>query len=325
MEPLLQMLIDPQTHTQEALCRALNLTPEALLTQIQLLKTRGYDVRVSAEGSVILAPVQDSLLPAYILQALSTRELGRTEVLYAPQMDSTNTVLKQAALTRVLPHGSLAVCDRQTAGKGRLQREWDDSAAGASLTCSVLLRPGIPPEKLPLVTLAAAVAAARAIAQYGLQPGIKWPNDIVLGTRKCVGILCETATDPAGERCVIAGTGFNVKQTAFPEALQSKATSLALEGAKDVSRLRLLCDYLTYLETVLDALKREGLNGILAQYTANSVTLGRRVQVLGMGETFTGTANRIDESGALYVTDDAGAVRRVLSGDVSVRGVMGYV
>jgi len=246
-------------------------------------------------------------------------------MLYAPEMGSTNTTLRLAATERALPAGSLAVCDRQTHGKGRLNRAWEDSGANEMLPCSLLLRPGLPPDKTALVTLAVAVASASAIGDFGPEARIKWPNDVVIGGRKCVGILCEAVADPAGNPCVVAGAGFNVNQRAFAGELAAKATSLWLEGARDVSRRALLARYLWHMERVTALLENEGFDRFLALYRTRSVTLGSRVQVTGVTETFTGMAESIDDTGALWVRTDAGENKRVLSGDVSVRGVMGYV
>ena len=129
---------------------------------------------------------------------------------------------------------------------------------------------------------------------------------------------------------VIPGVGINVNQTAFEGELREKATSLLIElrkadpNAPPVCRRQLLLSYLRHMESAVDALEREGLAGILNQYVARSVTLGRRVKVIGLNGEFTGTAQSIDETGALIVTEDGGGERRVLSGDVSVRGLMGY-
>ena len=265
------------------------------------------------------------LTPEAVRAGLTTRCYGRGEIGYAPEMDSTNTQLKRAAQAAALPAGSLALCDRQTQGRGRMQRAWEDPDAGQSLTCSLLLRPKLEPRQLALVTLATAVAAAETLAALGFDAGIKWPNDIVISRRKCVGILCELVTDPAGETCVVVGTGFNVNQRAFAQSIAHKATSLWLEGGREIDRCTLLCQYLEQLERAMEALEARGLAGILPGYEARSVTLGQRVQVVGTAETFVGIARRVDENGALWVQDDQGALRRVLSADVSVRGVMGYV
>jgi BirA family transcriptional regulator, biotin operon repressor / biotin---[acetyl-CoA-carboxylase] ligase len=323
-DDLLSLLAAGEPVPAAALRSRLGLTEAALARALAALSAEGYAVAAGPDGLRLL-PEAGSLLPAYLRTELQTRVLGRGEMLYAAEMDSTNGALKLAAAGRALPTGSLAVCDRQTRGRGRLNRAWAGGGAGEALACSLLLRPRLPPERTPLLTLAVAVAAADAIADFGFRAGIKWPNDVVLGGRKCVGILCETVTDPAGARCVVAGAGFNVNQTDFPQELADKATSLLLAGGRPIDRRALLCRYLLKLEGTLERLEGEAFEHFLSAYTARSVTLGGRVRVEGARETFVGTAERIDDTGALWVRPDGGAPRRVLSGDVSVRGVMGYV
>ena len=325
LEALLDKLADGRGHTQQSLCDVFHINFTELFERVWALQKRGYRIAEAGGHYFTLLPKADSLLPVYIRWQLTTRHFGRGDILYAPEMESTNTALKRAAAEKPLPDGTLAVCDRQTAGRGRLQREWADPVAGESLTCSLLLRPRLSPEQVPLVTLATAVAAGEAIAEWGLAPGIKWPNDVVLDGRKCVGILCEAVTDPDGEMCVVVGAGFNLNQQVFSGELAEKATSLRITLGEPVDRRTFLSRYLFQMERAMDALEVKGFAGIQPQYAGRSVTLGRTVQVIGAKETFTGMAEHIDAEGALHVRDGAGILRRVLSGDVSVRGVMGYV
>jgi len=260
-----------------------------------------------------------------MLSELKTRWAGRGEVRYEPQMTSTNLVAKEMARAGA-PHGSLAVCDDQTAGRGRLQRQWE-TPAGLALTQSMVLRPKLPPEKAQLITLAAAVASAKAIEDVcpEIRAGIKWPNDGVINGRKCVGVLCEMALDGDGLAWVVPGVGINVNQTAFAGELSDKATSLRMETGREVERWAVLRAYLTRMEEAVEAVEAHGLAGILEEYVSRSVTIGRDVRVIAPDEEYTARAHGIDETGALLVTDEAGQERRVLCGDVSVRGLMGYV
>jgi len=324
-ETLLAILETGATLTTDELAQRLCLSQEEALALAQSLIRQGYRLHTEPEGSLRLLPQTDSLLPGYIRMGLRTNRIGQAPIFYAPEMGSTNMVLKQLAMQRALPEGSLAVCDRQIAGKGRLQRVWEMPEAGVALPVSILLTPKLPPQQLPLVTLAVAVAAAAAIEAAGLTPGVKWPNDVVIHGRKCVGILCEMGLDASGDSFIVAGAGFNVNQHAFTGELAQKATSLAIEAGHSVDRLALLQAYMQHLERVMDALERLGPDGLMPEYEARSVTLRHRVQVIGATEVFEGLATRVDETGALYVQDDQGTLRRVLSGDVSVRGVMGYV
>ncbi len=260
----------------------------------------------------------------YLNAHLTTRWAGRGEITYEPQMSSTNLRAKEMARNGA-PHGSLAVCDHQTAGRGRMTRRWE-TPAGEALTQTMVLRPKLPIEQAQLITFAAALAAAKAIEEVcpELRPGIKWPNDVVIGSKKCVGILCEMVLDGNGY-AIAPGVGVNVNQTGFDGELSDKATSLRMETGRVIDRWQVLCAYLQSMEESVDALEREGLQGIWQDYISRSVTIGRRVRVVGTDCEFVGTAKAVDETGALIVTDNEGQERRVLSGDVSVRGLMGYV
>ena len=272
------------------------------------------------------------LLPSaqWLKDRLNTRWAGKGDVIYREEIPSTNTLLKELARVGA-PAGSVAVCDFQSAGRGRLQRVWQ-AAAGETLPVSLLLKPRLTPEQIPLCTLGAAVAAAQAIEQVcpELKAGIKWPNDVVLGGRKCVGILCEGAFDPAGRLCVIMGVGFNGNQRVFPPELAASATSLFLEkqrqnpDAEPVILRELLTAFLEAAEKAADRLEEGGLPAILPEYRARSVTIGSAVRVIAPTEEYIGQAEGMDASGSLLVRDGSGVLRTVVCGDVSVRGLMGY-
>ena len=272
------------------------------------------------------------LLPSaqWLKDRLNTRWAGKGDVIYREEIPSTNTLLKELARAGA-PAGSVAVCDFQSAGRGRLQRVWQ-AAAGETLPVSLLLKPRLTPEQISLCTLGAAVAAAQAIEQVcpELKAGIKWPNDVVIGGRKCVGILCEGAFDPEGRLCVIMGVGFNGNQRVFPPELAASATSLFLEkqrqnpDAEPVILRKLLTAFLEAAEKAADRLEEGGLPAILPEYRARSVTIGSAVRVIAPTEEYIGQAEGMDASGSLLVRDGSGVLRTVVCGDVSVRGLMGY-
>lgn len=266
----------------------------------------------------------------WLKDRLNTRWAGKGDVIYREEIPSTNTLLKELARAGA-PAGSVAVCDFQSAGRGRLQRVWQ-AAAGETLPVSLLLKPRLTPEQISLCTLGAAVAAAQAIEQVcpELKAGIKWPNDVVIGGRKCVGILCEGAFDPEGRLCVIMGVGFNGNQRVFPPELAASATSLFLEkqrqdpDAEPVILRELLTAFLEAAEKAADRLEEGGLPAILPEYRARSVTIGSAVRVIAPTEEYIGQAEGMDASGSLLVRDGSGVLRTVICGDVSVRGLMGY-
>ncbi|NLO86408.1 MAG: biotin--[acetyl-CoA-carboxylase] ligase [Clostridiales bacterium] len=331
MDQLLCMLSTTEYISGETLCQELQMTRGAIWKRMEKLRAQGYQIISAGKKGYRLEPEDDSLLPGYILHDLRTKWAGRGEICYELQIGSTNTYAKDMA-HQGAPHGSLAVCHIQTAGKGRLSRGWD-TPHGDALTQSMVLRPKLMAEQASLVTLAAAVAVAQAVSDIcpTLEAGIKWPNDVVLGGKKFVGILCELSADIDGIQFIIPGVGINVNQQSFSPELKEKATSMLMEmqkkdpNAKPICRRTLLCAYLKRMEDAINALEEHGLDGIMPEYLKRSVTIGRQVRVIGVNSEFIGTAKALDPTGALIVTDEGGNDQRVLSGDVSVRGLMGYV
>ena len=262
-----------------------------------------------------------SLLPVHWTPLLTTRALGRAVSHYEHTLTSTNLVLKDMA-KQGAPHGSLCLCECQTAGRGRMDRTWS-SPEGQGVWLSVLLRPHMPVENAPLVTFCCALAMTKAVREVtGLDAKIKWPNDLVLNGRKLCGILLEMGFDAQGYY-VVAGTGLNVRRGAYPPDLAERATSIE-EWAEIPDRGAVVAAYLAALEEALSAVEQQGFAGIAEGFRRECITLGSPVHVLGTDCTFTGMAEDIDETGALLVRTE-GELRRVLAGDVSVRGVMGYV
>lgn len=232
-------------------------------------------------------------------------------------VDSTNRMARQWAKDGA-PHGAVIIAEKQTAGRGRRGQVWDSSPS-AGLWLSMVVRPAsLPDSKWPLLPLATALAAADACRLVtGENVMVKWPNDLVLHGRKLAGILVEREGDAA-----IIGIGINVRHRTvdFPHDLRDKAISLEIMTGVPVSMPHLEHTLITELERRVDHID------FLDEYAARCVTIGARVRVLTASEEmFTGFAEGIDDMGALLVRDDAGALRRVLAGDVSVRGMMGYV
>lgn len=255
-------------------------------------------------------------------QRLETGKMGRGENRVMDTTDSTNAELRRMALAGA-PHGSLCLSETQTAGRGRLGRQWE-SPAGKGLWLSVLLRPSLKPEQAPLITLCAAMAMAQAVQETtGLQARIKWPNDLVYDGRKICGVLLEIAATMEKIDYIIVGTGLNVRRGAYSPELQEKAAALE-EFVSPPNRGLILTRYLHALETLVQRVEQEGFAGIREDYAAQSCTIGSDVRVSG-GMELTGRAVGIEESGALLVRTADGEIHRVLAGDVSVRGVMGYV
>jgi BirA family biotin operon repressor/biotin-[acetyl-CoA-carboxylase] ligase len=228
---------------------------------------------------------------------------------FAPVTDSTNSDALAAA-RKGAPHGSVYLADEQLAGRGRGDHAWH-SAAGEGLYVSVLLRPKMPPVRLPLLPLAAGLAAAQAVRESaGLTVDLRWPNDLLIGERKAAGILVEAKTSGGAVDFAVVGIGINVHQRGFDPDLSTPATSLEIEAGRPVSRQDLLAALLKSLQReaagLLDPASVETIPRRVEQ--ASSWVLGRRVEVHGP-QACTGTTAGLDENGFLLVRTAEGLVR----------------
>lgn len=321
MRTILEILSGGQYVSGEKISRELGVSRAAIWKKIAALKEEGWQIESGGKRGYRLI-TGDGLDPVLWTGLLTTRILGRGENNYQAEVTSTNTVVKQMAVAGA-PGGSLCLCEKQTAGKGRLGRTWN-SPSGCGLWVSVLLRPRLKPEHAPLITLCTAMAMAQAVKETsGLDVRIKWPNDLIYQGKKLVGILLEVSADPDAIEYVVVGTGLNVRKGAYPPELADRAAALE-DFTQPPLRRQVLVHYLAALESIIARLEQEGFDGIAADYAAHSCTLGSQVQVIG-SVNLVGTAEAIDETGALLVRTADGELHRVLSGDVSVRGVMGYV
>jgi BirA family transcriptional regulator, biotin operon repressor / biotin---[acetyl-CoA-carboxylase] ligase len=221
------------------------------------------------------------------------------------QIDSTNAeALRLAAAGE--PAGAVVIADAQTAGRGRLGRAWW-SEPGTALLASWLLRPELGPERFPLLSIVAGVAAARATSVAGgLEVRLKWPNDLVAGGRKLGGILCESD----GRGAAVVGLGVNVRQEIFPEDIRDTATSIVAAGGRVPSRAWLLSAALSAFGARVDPPE-----SALAEYRELCDTIGRTVRVERDGSELIGRATGIASNGALILTGSDGETV-VAAGDV---------
>jgi BirA family biotin operon repressor/biotin-[acetyl-CoA-carboxylase] ligase len=239
---------------------------------------------------------------------------------------STNVLALEAAQAGVA-HGSVWVADEQTAGRGRSNHAWH-SAAGDGLYVSVLLRPRMALIDALWLSLATGLAVQSAIATVtGITPDIRWPNDLLIGSRKCGGILVETSAIasqsevPAMLRYVVVGVGINVNHQSFPAELETLATSLRRESGKPWAREQILMELLRALEKEITLLEAElhgtitGLALLNRFAAASSWVRGKRVSVDEAGG-YTGVTDGLDTRGFLRVAGDDGVLHTVISGGV---------
>lgn len=239
-------------------------------------------------------------------------------------IDSTNKKAKELAVAGA-EHGTLVTADAQQAGIGRRGRSWS-SEKETGIYMSMLLRPRIATDKASMLTLVAALAVESAIAEMlQCQPMIKWPNDIVLNKKKICGILTELALNGTEIDYVVIGIGINANNKEFPEEIVQTASSLFLELNEEIDTELLITEiwkqFAVYYEQFLET---EDLTLLKEEYEKALVNKEEKVKVLDPLGEYIGVARGITNTGELIV-DTEGEIRYVSSGEVSVRGIYGYV
>ncbi len=306
----------------EELSRALGVSRAAVWKAVTALRGEGYVVEALPTRGYRLVEAPDVLRAA---ELSDPRRVVGGEVVCLPRTDSTNDELKRRAMAGA-PTGLAVTADEQTGGKGRRGRSFQ-SLAGKGLYLSVLLRPQVPLEIVSQLTAWTAVAVCQAIEDTsGVAASIKWPNDVLVEGKKLCGILTELGVEAetGSLSYVVVGMGTNVSQTRedFGPELEPIATSLAILGTH-VTRRELAAALLDRLDAMNAAFpaRREDY---LAEYRRRCVTLGRQVKLVRPDGETPAQALDVDDAFALRVRMASGAEETVSSGEVSVRGVLGY-
>ena len=325
-EEVLSMLLNAQEPVSgEGICKTLGVTRAAVWKTIDQLRQEGYGIDAAPKRGYTLASVPDRLDTALVRAHLSGHP-WQTLVTAVPSVDSTNNACKRLAAEGA-PDGTAILTGCQTAGRGRRGRTFVSPPGG--LYFSVILRPHAKPEALMHLTAMAAVAAARAVfAVSGVYPDIKWTNDLVLGGKKLCGILTELTVEAETGTVdsIVAGIGVNVRQRPedFPPELRAIAGSVRSETGLEISRARLAAEMVRALDQMYLDWQRDP-RAYLDDYRARCVTVGRPVRVVRGEDVRTGFAEAVDDDFALVVRWPDGTRETVTGGDVSVRGLFGYL
>ncbi|MBW2039401.1 MAG: biotin--[acetyl-CoA-carboxylase] ligase [Deltaproteobacteria bacterium] len=300
--------------------KVLGISRSAIWKHIRSLRREGYKIEAKPASGYRLVAVPSHLTTWEIQAGLGTQVFGHRIHAFS-QVDSTNEVAFRLAMEGA-KEGEVVVAEAQTRGKGRMRRSWE-SPLGFNIYLSLILRPKIPPSRIPLITLMAAVASAEAIEEVtALAPTIKWPNDLLTRRRKLGGILTEADMEMDRINFVILGIGINVNmpRNFFPLPLKDRATSLREELGREISRAVLIQALLRKMEVWYRRLSENKGGELRQRWEDLSQVKGREVEVSFMGEMIKGKALGIDEDGALLVQEAGGRVKRIVAGDVRVAG-----
>lgn len=256
------------------------------------------------------------------------RNILKPDMVHFKRTDSTNNQAKLYA-AKGCKDRTLFIADCQTNGKGRRGRSWL-SDAGSGLWMSLLLRPDLKPENASMLTLVAALAVAEALERAAFNTcfncSIKWPNDIVVSGKKVCGILTEMGTDKGSIDYVVIGIGINVNIKQMPDSIRETATSLYLETGREYERADIIAEFVRAFEKYYKKfLENCSLKEVLEDYNNKLINRKRQVRVIGAGGELVGEALGIDETGALLVRTSDGHIENIVAGEVSVRGLYGYV
>ena len=303
----------------EKLSEELGITRSAVWKHIEGLRQDGYEIESATNKGYRLISAPDLLNADVISHGLSDSLVGNSVVILRT-VDSTNEEIKRLA-RKGAKEGIVAAAEKQTAGRGRFGREWSSENDGG-LYFSFLLKPELPPADIASITLAAGYAVCLAIRDYtGLDARIKWPNDIIIGSRKLCGILTEMAAQSDRIDYVIPGIGINVNNRSFPKEIASKATSIYMETGKLTDRSKLLSEVLKKLSEVLTRFFVSLSLDDIEHFRSICATIGREVTVMRSSQSITGTAYGITAEGELIIRTANGTELTVSSGEVTVQGI----
>jgi len=299
------------------IAREIGVTRQQVWRWIEKLRGLGVRVKGHPRTGYHIERVPDILVPQMLSHRLYGTPFAR-RIFHFFKIDSTNSVAMRLGQSGE-PHGTLVVAEEQTAGRGRAGRSWS-SEKSAGIYSSILLRPPISPAHAPLLTLVAGLAARDAAAgDLDAQPDVRWPNDLLVNSRKFCGILTEMHAEPDRIHYAVIGIGLNVNQTKMPAELADRATSLRIETHRMHSRFELLIRLLRCLDRYYNQFLADGATPIIRRFAEVSTYFkGKRVRITTANESFTGTTAGLEPSGVLRVTrDDGRGIVPILSGDVA--------
>ncbi|HKU50032.1 MAG TPA: biotin--[acetyl-CoA-carboxylase] ligase [Nitrososphaera sp.] len=313
----------PQYVSGEVLARRAGVSRSAVWKQVRRLRSYGYGIDSMRGAGYRLARNTQSPVPWELKNRLKTRTLGR-DVMYLGSTDSTQSIALSMANKKLrAADGLVVIADRQSSGRGRLGRKWLSPQGG--LWFSVLIRPKMATAQVTVLPFVAAIAVREAIVKCtGIEPRLKWPNDIMISGKKVAGILLDISAEAESVNYAVIGVGINANIDASMLAPQVTSlhgiTSLRTELGHEVSRLDLVATMLESLEYYLDILAKDGPTEIISAWKKHADMLGRRVEILSNdGPNYDGIAFDLEEDGSLLLMLDTGKKIGITSGDVRVR------
>ena len=300
------------------LAEQLAISRAAVWARMDDLRQAGYNIEAGPHFGYRLVSSPNALHADDLLARLGTTKVIGRDIRVFEETTSTNDVIEKLARDGV-KEGVVVFAESQTKGRGRLGRKWM-SPTHQGLWFSVLLRPKLSPQETTQLTVASATALRRAIKKVtGLAADIKWPNDLLIGGKKVVGILTEMSAEVDCVRHVILGIGVDVNQGDFPPELHALATSLKIAaGGENICRAELATEILRELDADYARIGAGKFSQLADEWETACATIGKKVSVQMGSRQIRGCAEALDDDGALLVRTEHGHLERVIGGDVTL-------
>ena len=298
------------------IAREIGVTRSTVWNWIEKLRGLGVRVKGHPRSGYQIEKVPDVIVPGLLRKRLPQGAIGK-RIHHFFKTDSTNSVAMRLG-EQGEPHGTLVIAEEQTAGRGRGGHAWHSEKTNG-IYMTVLLRPPIPPQHAPLITMVAGLAVRDAILeQTGVAPDLRWPNDLLFGRKKFCGILTEMNAEQDRIHFVAIGIGINVNHAQVPEELAAIATSLRIETGRIHSRVEIVARLLRHLDSYYNRFVSDGGESIVARFSeVSSYARGKRVRIATTTGTYTGTTDGLEPGGLLRVRRDDGRTLPMISGTLT--------
>jgi BirA family biotin operon repressor/biotin-[acetyl-CoA-carboxylase] ligase len=302
----------------QALAEMIGCSRTAIWKYMEGLRKDGFMLEAVRNRGYKIVSTPEDLAESEILFGLETERFGK-HIHFHESIGSTQKEAHRLAYEGA-PEGTVVVAEEQRTGRGRLGREWF-SLPKRGIWMSMVVRPDLPPQRAPQFTLIAAVAAALAIVDVtGLQPEIKWPNDILVNGKKVVGILTELQAEADKISSLIIGVGMNVNHDPedFPESVRKTATSLSMEKGAKIPRAKLVQSFLAYFEKYYAIYLEKGFAPIKLLWETYAISLGKVITATTITGKVAGKAAGITDDGILIIEDQYGNIHEIYSADIEL-------
>lgn len=294
----------------------LNISRNSVWKHMKALEKDGYKIEGIPRKGYRIEKMPNKVSDNTVKWGLKTRWLGQS-IIHKSSTPSTQLLIHKAAQDNA-PHGTVAIADEQTMGRGRLKRTWH-SASQRGMWLSMLLRPEILPQQAPQLTLLTATVVADVIQELTkLKPLIKWPNDILLNKKKAVGILTEMQAEQDQIQYVVIGIGLNINhsQEDLSKDLQERATSLYIQTGKEWEINKFIQHFLETFEVAYDHYINNGFPEIKAKWESYGFKIGEKIKISNLHDERQVIFHGIAEDGALLIKEQTGEISKLYSGEI---------